>query len=125
MAEFAYSAVKIRQDCRSLGRKFIEHWNKLYADIQNKNFKLAKHHCQEMQTWWNDIKNLKYKHNKKVVTDEELYDSFFTCGQFSEDFIKDKQSLDVYESKLIPVMLLDRNRSLFNIVDHIFNINLS
>lgn len=64
--------------CMDLGKKFIEHFHKIYSEGKtSENFN---HHCAEMQSWLDKCKSIKLKSNNKYLTPVNLIDWFFTAG---------------------------------------------
>ena len=120
--ELAYTRADIRQDCTRKGKKFIIHFDKIYQDYFKHYFDDMNHHCVEMQAWWDDVKSLRYKHNKQYIKDTDLYDWFFTAGAISDDFLKSKEEVEFYEKVFIPELLLNRTRPIRDIIAEIFEI---
>lgn len=109
ISEFADSRQKIITDCMSLGKQFVHHFNKIMDEgTESPNFD---HHCNELQNFFNQINNVKFKHNNKRLTTENLVDWFFTIGQNVEDVVKE-QYVDAYD-KLMTYLV--SNRDNFNI----------
>lgn len=73
--EFANSRQKIVYDCISLGKQFAHHFNKIMDEgIDSQYFN---YHCDELQNFFSHVNNLKFKHNNKRLTTEDLIDYFF------------------------------------------------
>lgn len=93
--EMAMEQSKAISMCRSLGKQFIEHFHKVYVGgLKDRDYK---HHCHEMQTWYNDAKSIKLKSNNKVISRIHLVDWFFTVGAGVDDFLHDEDEIDMYE----------------------------
>lgn len=101
--------------CISHGKQFIQHFEKVKRDIENNSHEL-KHYIHEMQTWWDNVRTIKLKSNKKYLSDKFLVDSFFTAGAFVEDFL-DKKYVSSYNQMYKKLL---KNRKL-NIEDVIFD----
>lgn len=87
--------------CRHLGRRFIEHFIKLVEETPNDlNFK---HHCKEMQTWYNDAESIILKYNNKKISNTQLSDWFFTCGETTENLMSNKYT-DIYEDFIATII---------------------
>lgn len=114
IAEQAKERSKIYSLCFDLGKQFITHFHKVYQDILKGNYTDYMHHCREMQGWWNKVKDIRYKHNKKLITDDNLIDDFFTCGAISEDFLS-KNEAYIYDNLFIPALLLDREQKISDV----------
>lgn len=105
ISEFAQSRQKIIDDCIALGKQFAHHFNKIMDEgIESLYFK---HHCDELQNYFNQVSNTKFKHNNKRLTTENLIDWFFTTGQNTEDIIKEPY-VDAYD-KLIVYLITNRD----------------
>lgn len=118
LQEMADRKVDAMLKCNKLGKPFIEHFKKSVNDTENKNYETLHHHCKEMQSWWNDIKNTTLKSNKKQITDTQLKDWFFSCGGIYKDYL----SFDLvpkYEL-FIKELLKDRNKSIYDIFVYLF-----
>lgn len=100
-----------------LGRQFINHFNKVLSDLQSENGSCLNHHCSEMQSWWDYVRNLTYKHNKKYVSNEDMIDWFFSGGGNYEDTVDD---ITVYE-QLIHCMLNNKDKSIISIIKNIYH----
>lgn len=118
ISEQAKERSKIYSLCFELGKPFIEHFHKVCQDIINNDIDNYMHHCREMQGWWNKVKDIRYKHNKKKITDDNLIDDFFTCGAISEDFLS-KNEAYIYDNLFVPILLLDREQKISNVFDKI------
>lgn len=62
--------------CISLSPRFVEHFVEICLED---NSGTKHHHTQEMQSWYNQIKTLVFKHNKKPINVKQIYD-WFICG---------------------------------------------
>lgn len=82
--EMATDRVNAIERCYALGKQFIEHFHKVYAEGTNSpDFP---HHCSEMNGWLKQVRDIKLKATKKPLTDENLIDWFFTAtGLIDED----------------------------------------
>ena len=100
------------------GKVFLVHFDKLIKDFDSLSRLDLKHHCQEMQSWWDYVRGLTFKHNKKHVSDEDMKDWFFSAGgDFTE--VLDKETCLKYE-QLIKEMLKNRNETIFSIVTRLW-----
>lgn len=77
--EMAMSRMDAMDKCIDLGRQFIEHFHKVYAE--GKNSKDFVHHCTEMQSWLNYVRSIKLKTTNRYLTPSDLIDWFFTAGE--------------------------------------------
>lgn len=79
------------------------------------------HHCSEMQTWWDDVKAIRIKQNKRHLNDDEVFRWFFTGGSEVEDLFDDENCREKYKI-LCKELLSDRNQTVLNVImNKIFN----
>lgn len=83
--DMALSRTDAMDRCISLGKKFIEHFDKVY---KNPNDSARNHWLSEMNTWWKSVKEIKLKNTNKPPLNGEYRDWFFTAGANPEDFMK-------------------------------------
>lgn len=95
-----------------LGRQFIDHFNKVLNDLQSETNTSLSHHCQEMQSWWDYVRHLTYKHNKKYVSDKDMIEWFFSGGGNYEDTV---DNVSMYKL-LVDCMLTNRDKSIISII---------
>lgn len=76
--EMAISRSDAIPTCVSLGKKFIEHF--VRAVQEGPTSDSFHHHCTEMQSCWDTVKNFKFKHNNKLIDIISLADWFLTAG---------------------------------------------
>lgn len=100
-----------------LGRQFIDHFNKVLNDLQSETNTSLSHHCQEMQSWWDYVRHLTYKHNKKYVSDKDMIEWFFSGGGNYEDTV---DNVSMYK-QLIDCMLTNRDKSIVSIIRDIYH----
>lgn len=105
LVEMAMSRAEAIDICMSLGKQFVEHFNKVCKE--GKTGKDFQHHCQEMQSWYDKVKNIKLRHTKRFIQPTNLYDWFFTCGAEVEDFV-DSQYVDDYEYLINELIRTDK-----------------
>lgn len=100
--EMAYERRDAINRCADLGKPFIEHFKKIIdTGIQDKDFN---HHCHEMQTWFNDVKNITLKYNNKHLSNSQLMDWFFTIGSDTETLLEDSYR-ELYEDFIISLLV--------------------
>lgn len=109
ISEFADSQQSIIANCTNLGTQFAHHFNKIMDEGTESQY--FSYHCNELQNFFNQINNVKFKHNNKRLTIENLIDWFFTAGQNIEDVVKE-QYVDAYDELLT---YLVSHRDNFNI----------
>lgn len=85
LTEMAYKRADAIDRCFNLGKKFTEHFN-IIAKLGKDDIDF-KHHCQELQNWYDNARSIKLKENKQLIKRSELWDWFFTVGQNVEDVI--------------------------------------
>lgn len=82
-------------NCIGTGKRFIKHFDKIYKEP---NAESVNHWCNEMQTWFNNVIDIKLKENNKKLNNSKIRDWFFTAGAYPEDFIKaTDEELDLYD----------------------------
>ena len=111
--EMAYERADAIQLCLSLGKKFIEHFNKVVQE--GKHSQKYAHHCSEMNAWWNMVNKIVLKSNKKPISTAQLKDWFFEVGS-SVEFIIDEKYQDIY-NKLIVRLSYDYTNSVKSVMD--------
>ena len=88
--------------CMNLGKRFIEHFNKIVAEgAGSPSFP---HHCDEMQAWYDKVSSIVLKHNNKKIRKDQLWDWFFTIGADIEGLIP-TEHLDAYENLYLQLSL--------------------
>lgn len=94
LTEMAMRRGEAIDNCEELGEKFTEHFNTITKlGKEDVDFK---HHCQELQTWYDRARKIKLKETKKLITKGNLWDWFFTVGQNVEDVIEEPYQ-ELYE----------------------------
>lgn len=100
--EMAYSRGDAIEFCHNLAKQFIVHFDKVCNDT---DINTRKHHIQEMQTWYNTIKDIKLKHNNKKLNNQQIMDWFLTSGSSTEDLFDNQTIAELYD-KMIPYLLI-------------------
>ena len=113
--EMAFSQNQAIDKCLELGKKFVDHFNKIM--IEGKNSNNFQYHCQEMQAWWDKVRKIKLKSTNDYITNSKLSDWFFTAGQDYSDLIITKYIIKYKE--LIFLLLNDRNATIKEIFTNI------
>lgn len=117
ISEFAMSRSDAITVCIGNGKQFMQHFVKVMSDgVNGDNFK---HHCHEMQNWFDIINNIKLKGNKKGLSLDQWMDWFFTAGGNIEDII-DYKYITYYE-QLILTLMKDKNSKIEIIMKDILN----
>ncbi|MBQ6654127.1 MAG: hypothetical protein IJM79_01200 [Erysipelotrichaceae bacterium] len=119
--EMAMSRADAIDRCISLGKKFLEHFHKVYTEP---NAQSVNHWVNdEMRVWYGDAKTIRLKPNNKSVSVTMLNDCFFTCGAEPTDFVPmTDEELSDYEKFYIA---LDRGIDIVDAFKEIIpNINL-
>lgn len=95
-----------------LGEQFAKHFVKIMEEgFKNPNFK---HHCHEMQVWFDKVKKITIKPKTKHLTIEQWIDWFFTAGQSIELLIPESYQ-DEYEI-LIKELIIDKDKKIIDII---------
>lgn len=94
--DMAYEKGDAMEACRSIGRKFIQHFDKIY---NRRDCEAVNHWRGEMQGWFNDAKSIKLKQSKKYIDNNDLWDWFFTAGAEIEDYMlkPNAEEISAYE----------------------------
>ena len=82
--EMAFSRQDAIDRCVGLGKKFVEHFDKIY---NNRNSIDVEHWATEMESWWNKVKDIKMSSNNRTIRDVDLLNWFFDGGQLASDFM--------------------------------------
>ena len=106
------------EKCNHLGQIFAKHFVKCMNDISHIDVDSLHHHCKEMQSWWNDVRNDKIKSNNKVLTDTNLKDWFFSAGANYEDYVG-YLNVEKYE-QFIKALLKDRSQDIYELMCKLF-----
>ena len=94
LSEMAYTRGHAIELCSNLSNKFSEHFLKVMkSGIESPDFK---HHCSEMQAWFNKVSSIRLKPDSKKITKTNIMDWFITDGRTPEDFIPEEY-VDKYE----------------------------
>jgi hypothetical protein len=83
LKEMAYSRDEAMSKCYNLGKEFIIHFHKIYKEP---NAEVVHHWTKEMQAWYDEIRGIVLKHNKKKLNGTQLRDWFFTAGGDPDDY---------------------------------------
>lgn len=110
-----------RQDaierCYSLGKRFIEHFEKIYNEP---NSQAVNHWCNEMQEWLNNVRSIRLRQNKKPLNYTDLIDWFFVIGSSSDAIFSKEDEVDIYEEFLSKISKYDFN--VYNTIKDVFDI---
>lgn len=113
--EMAYSQRAAINRCGDLGYEFVRHFVKIMDD--GKNHDDFAHHCSEMQAWWDKVKSIKLKNNGKIISDENLFDWFFTYGSDVVGVVQSEEYRHAYEI-LINRLLEDRSVKVCDVIQN-------
>ena len=83
--------------CIGLGKQFVNHFDKIYKDPNNK---AVNHWISEMENWLDDVNIITLKPSTKHLNHSNKMDWFFTIGSSYEELFKDEKEIDAY-SELI------------------------
>ena len=115
LSEMSLSRLDAIDRCIAYGEKFAEHFNLVCKE--GKTSPDFIHHCGELQGWFKSVRKIKTKYNGKPLSDENLYDWFFTAGANITDVV-DNKYIDIY-NKLIEMLLSKNNISISDILSDI------
>ena len=112
--DMALSRADAMERCISLGKRFIEHFDKIY---KNPNDSSVQHWRGEMKGWLDSVKEIKLKNTNKPLLNTELHDWFFTAGANVGDFIKNPigDEIRVYDKFILDCMSMGLDSAFKNI----------
>lgn len=114
--EMAISKSEAIASCMQLGTEFYEHFHKVYVGgIEDVDFK---HHCKEMYNWYNSVRKIVLKSNKKPINNDQIYRWFFLAGSESYILFQDTNEVDAYE-EFIQKLLSGDDRMFSDIIEDI------
>ena len=90
--------------CYSLGKRFIGHFDKIYKNPLAQD---VNRYCMEMQAWYNQVKVITLKEDKKTLSKNCLIDWFFTATGNPDNFMINptREELDDYNDFTYKVLL--------------------
>ena len=115
LLEMALSRLDAMDRCIAYGEKFCEHFNLICKE--GKDSPDFNHHCGELQGWFRTVKKIKTKHNSKELSNDDLYDWFFTAGSNVEDVVEEKY-ITTYKS-FVNKLLTSNNILISNILEEL------
>lgn len=115
--EMAYERSDAIDRCASLGKRFIEHFIKAYLEGNSSDD--FKHHCQEMQSWFDEVSSIVLKSNKKVISNNQLIDWFFTRGSSVDLLFDDEDMIDIYNEFMIELLSSKRTKRVVDILEEL------
>lgn len=97
------SRVDAMDRCISLGKNFIEHFDKIY---NNSNEQSVNHWINEMTNWYEEVKQITLENTNKPILKGELRDWFFTAGANPENFMNhatndELEKYDIFSDKVL------------------------
>lgn len=112
--DMALSRADAMERCISLGKRFIEHFDKIY---KNPNDSSVQHWKSEMKGWLDSVKEIKLKNTNKPLLNTELHDWFFTAGANVGDFIRNPIGDEVraYDKFILDCMSMGLDSAFKNI----------
>lgn len=93
ITEMALSRKDAMNRALDLSEKFVEHFDKIYNDIDNK---AINHWASEMQAWINSVLKIVLKESSKPLSLQQKMDWFFTAGSDSETLFDNVTEAEVY-----------------------------
>lgn len=103
--EMALSRVDAMDLCIALGDKFTNHFKEIYQKgISDRDFK---HHCQELQAWYDKIDKIILKQNNKKLSKIQKIDWFFTHGSSLEEIFNNNELETKYEDFIMKLLSTD------------------
>ena len=97
------SRVDAMDRCISLGKHFIEHFDKIYTNHNDQN---VNHLISEMTNWYEEVKQITLENTNKPILKGELRDWFFTAGANPESFMNhatndELEKYDIFSEKIL------------------------
>lgn len=118
--EMSISRSEALATCIGLGNEFCDHFHKLYVGgLEDRDFK---HHCSEMQGWYNSVKKIVLSYNKKILSKDQLYRWFFLAGSETYVIFDNKREAALYD-QFVKIVLEDDTRLFSDILEEIFSNN--
>lgn len=116
LEEQVQSRVDAINVCYSLGKNFIEHFNKIYIDRNNQ---AVNHWCSEMQAWYDQMLDIVLKYNKRHLNASQRKDWFYSFGSSYEEYFNNNE--DEIEKYEIFIDELERTNSVLDSINVVFN----
>lgn len=117
LTEMAMRRGEATDNCEVLGEKFTEHFNTI-AKLGKEDVDF-KHHCQELQSWYDRARKIKLKETKKLITKGNLWDWFFTVGQNVEDVIEEPYQ-ELYEDFCF-TLLSNTDKTIYEVLSELLS----
>lgn len=114
--EMAITRSEAIDKCYSFGKQFIEHFHKIMSE--GKSADEFKHHCKEMQNFYDYVKQITLKQNNKKLPIDYLINWFFTIGSNVDEVIKEPY-VDIYEQLMIRLLQDRMNSKVFDILNEL------
>lgn len=118
--DMALSRADAMERCISLGKKFIQHFDKIY---KNPNDNSVQHWKGEMKGWLNSVKEIKLKNTNKPLLNTEIHDWFLTAGANVGDFIKSPlaNEIEAYDKFIIDCLSVGLDSAFRNIKSEVID----
>lgn len=78
--------------CISLGKQFIQHFDKIYKEPKNS---AVSHWMSEMRNWFGNVKAIKLKSTHEPLLNSQLHDWFLTAGAEARDFMNNPTPAEI------------------------------
>ena len=102
--EMSYPRSEAIDRCASLGEKFIEHFEKSYiGGIDSEDLK---HHCAEMQSWYDAVNRMTIKPRAKMLDIDQMINWFFLAGGSLEYMFHNNDDMQNAYNKFIKSLLM-------------------
>lgn len=116
--EMSISRGEALATCIELGTEFYEHFHKVFVGgTKDRDFK---HHCSEMQGWYNSVKKIVLSYNKKTLSKDQLYRWFFLAGSETYVTFNDEREAAMYD-QFVKIVLEGDERLFSDILEEIFS----
>ena len=105
LSEMSYHRNEAIDKCFDLGVQFIKHFLKIIAE--GKESRDFNYHCQEMQSWYDVVRDITLKPKDRSLTKDQLINWFFLRGSSTDILFKDDLVADLYEELFIRLLSSD------------------
>ncbi len=99
--------------CINMAKHFLEHFHKIFMSPNDQN---VNHWISEMSNWYKDVSSLVLSYNKKLISNKELENWFFTKGSLPKYLFTNEEEAKCYTQFYKELLRIkDVKQSLINI----------
>ena len=118
LSEMAFNRAEAIDICMSIGKRFAEHFDKIYNSGDNQ---FISHLCSEMQAWYDKMRSIKLSYNNKSLNFSQRYNWFYTFGSSYEFIFHENYDEEIAFEEFID--LLNVNNNVCNSIKEVLHIN--